>query len=141
MNASGARSFKLNRDLSSQYDIVNRATFRLYLTRMCIGARRWTTSFLFFFQVIIASDRITAPRRLVETGPSVARSRTATSARVHLASRVQIARTTSTSVRGTRADMVPATIFTDLTGKSDDMFNGCSATLCTYFYRASEMIT
>lgn len=66
-------------------------------------------------QVTIASDRITAPRRLVETGPGVARSRTATSVRVHMVSRVQIARTTSTSVRGTRADMVPATIFTDLT--------------------------
>lgn len=97
--------------------------------------------FFLFPQVSIASDRITAPRRPVETGPSVARSRTATSARVHLASRDQIARTTSTSVRGTRANMVPARIFTDLTGKSDDMFNDCPVTHCTYFYRASEMIT
>lgn len=94
-----------------------------------------------FFQVTIASDRITAPRRPVETGPSVAHSRTATSARVHLASRDQIARTTSTSVRGTHANTVPARIFTDLTGKSDDMLNGCPAIHCTYFYRASEMIT
>jgi len=91
--------------------------------------------------VTIASGRITAPRRPVETGPSVARSKTATSARAHPVSQDRIARTTSTSVRGTRANMVPARIFTDLTGKSDDMLTGCSATHCTNSYRDSEMIT
>lgn len=78
-----------------------------------------SSSFLFLFQASTANDRITVPRRPVETEPSVARSRAATSARVHPASRDRIARTTSTSVTGIRADTVPARIFTDLTSKSN----------------------
>lgn len=82
------------------------------------------------------------PRCPVGTGPSVARSRAATSARVHLASRDRIARTTSTSVTGTRADTVPARIFTDLTSKSNDTLKHSAAlTLSAYLYRASETIT
>lgn len=72
---------------------------------------------VFIFQANIASDRITVPLRLVEMVLSVARSRTVINARVHLASRDQIARTTSMSATEARADMVPAKILTDLISK------------------------
>lgn len=75
-------------------------------------------------QASTASDKTTAPRRLVETGPSVCRWRTATSARVHPALRGRIARTTSTNATGTRADTAPARTFTDPTSKSNDIVNG-----------------
>lgn len=72
----------------------------------------------FFFQASTASDRITAPPHPVETEPNVTRSRTATSARVHLASPGWNARTISTSATGTRACTEPARTSTDLTSKS-----------------------
>lgn len=88
----------------------------------CISTIR---SFLFcVFQASTANDKTTAPRRLVETGPSVCRWRTATSARVHPALPGRIARTTSTNATGTRADMAPARTFTDRTSKSNDIVNG-----------------
>lgn len=88
----------------------------------CISTIR---SFSFcVFQASTANDKTTAPRRLVETGPSVCRWRTATSARVHPALPDRIARTTSTNATGTRADMAPARTFTDRTSKSNDIVNG-----------------
>lgn len=74
-------------------------------------------------QASTASNKTTAPPRLVETGPSVYRWRTATSARVHPALRGRIARTTSTNATETRADTAPARTFTDRTSKSNDIVN------------------
>lgn len=81
-------------------------------------------------QASTASNKTTAPPRLVETGPSVYRWRTATSARVHPALRARIARTTSTNATGTRADTAPARTFTDRTSKSkNDIVNALSLSL------------
>lgn len=94
----------------------------------------------FIFQASTASGRITAPRRRAGTGPSVARSRTATSARVHLASPGRIARTTSTSATGTRACTVSARTSTGLTSKSkhdsrhDRSSNRCPLFLFFFFF-------
>lgn len=102
---------------------VTRVSILSRVTRIRDVQQRVVSCCFFFssftFQASTASDRITAPRRHAETGPSVVRSRTATCASAHLASPGRIARTTSTSATGTRADTVPARTFTDLTSKSN----------------------
>ena len=93
-------------------------------TRSCARSSRRIPCYSFsVLQASTASDKTTAPRRLVETEPSVARWRTATSARVHPALRGRTARTTSTNATGTRADTAPARTFTDPTSKSNDIVN------------------
>lgn len=103
------------------YDIRQ---FSSVKTQQSPGRSNTARSFpLGVLQASTASNKTTAPPRLVETGPSVYRWRTATSARVHPALRGRIARTTSTNATETRADTAPARTFTDRTSKSNDIVN------------------